>query len=239
MLRTIRPGILVCASAYPDPPFDVLQGSAHEGFDVELMQALCGLTGLRLESIAYSGSDFNGIFDGLAAGSYDAVISGTTITAARAARAAFSKPYLEFGQSVAVNRALTPNVACAEDLRGMTAGIQSGNTSEIVAKRYLAEGLLAKIEFYPYDGIARALDDLENGRIGVVMKLQPVLARLIAGRPKLALAFNVATNEHLGIAFAKDNVALRDAFDHALDRVHANGTFARLESTWFAPVQPA
>jgi len=44
------------------------------------------------------GDDFNGIFEGLAKRSCDAVISGTTITPERAAIVLFSEPYLEFNQ---------------------------------------------------------------------------------------------------------------------------------------------
>src|SRR5207244_770436 len=83
-----------------------------------------------LRPVRYSGDDFNGIFDGLGKRSYDAVISGTTITPERAAIVLFSQPYLEFNQGVAVNREVTPNAASAADLRGLTAGIQSGNTSD-------------------------------------------------------------------------------------------------------------
>src|SRR5438067_762485 len=122
---TLNPGTLVVASAYPDPPFDVLEDGSSSGFDIELMRAICSRLDLALRPVRYSGDDFNGIFHGLATGSYDAVISGTTITPERAAVALFSKPYLEFNQGVAINRQLTPNVASLGDLRGLTAGIQS------------------------------------------------------------------------------------------------------------------
>src|SRR5258707_10201347 len=117
------------------------------------MRAIASQLGLALRPVRYSGDDFNGIFDGLANGSYDAVISGTTITPQRAAVALFSEPYLQFNQGVAVNRRLTPNVAAVGDLRGLTAGIQSGNTSDLVAQRLLADGVLAGIKQYPYHGI--------------------------------------------------------------------------------------
>jgi polar amino acid transport system substrate-binding protein len=42
-----------------------------------------------------------------------------------------------------VNHRSTPSVASLDDLRGLTAGIQSGNTSDLVAKRLLAEGTIA------------------------------------------------------------------------------------------------
>src|SRR5712692_5278780 len=122
MPPTIDPGTLIVASAYPDPPFDLMQNGSAGGFDIELMRAICAELGLSLRPVPYVGDDFNGIFEGLAKRSYDAVISGTTITPERAAMVLFSQPYLEFNQGVAVNRRLTPNASSTADLRGLTAG---------------------------------------------------------------------------------------------------------------------
>jgi ABC-type amino acid transport substrate-binding protein len=91
---TLTPGTLIVASAYPDPPFDIIQDGSSSGFDIELMRAICAQLGLRLQPVRYLGADFNGIFEGLAKSSYDSVISGTTITPERAAIALFSQPYL-------------------------------------------------------------------------------------------------------------------------------------------------
>jgi ABC-type amino acid transport substrate-binding protein len=233
MALTLNHGTLVVASAYPDPPFDVIEGGSPGGFDIELMRAICGELGVTLRPVQYSGDDFNGIFDGLGKRSYDAVISGTTITPERAAIVLFSQSYLEFNQGVAVNGEVTPNAASAADLRGLTAGIQSGNTSDAVACRLLAEGAIAGIKYYPYHGIATALDDLEAARIGLVIKLFPVISWLVKDRPKLTVAFQMPTHERLGIAFAKDNEALCAAVNRALATLHDNGEFARLAARWF------
>ena len=230
---TLQPGTLVVASAYPDPPFDLMENGSATGFDIELMRAVCGQLGLRLQPVPYSGDDFNGIFEGLAKQTCDAVISGTTITPERAAIVKFSEPYLEFNQGIAVNAQLTPNVSSTGDLRGLSAGIQSGNTSDIVARRLRAEGAIADIRYYPYHGIASALDALEAGRIGLVIKLFPVISWLVKDRPKLRVAMQVPTHEKLGIAFAKQNDALCSAVNEALRMLRANGEFARLQARWF------
>ena len=233
MALTLEPGTLIVASAYPDPPFDILAGGTSTGFDLELMGAVCRELKLTIRPMRYGGSDFTGIFDGLVDRTYDAVISGTTITPERAKRVLFSKSYLTFNQGVAVNRERTPHVASVADLRGLTAGIQHGNTSDFVAKRFKSEGIIADIRYYPYDGIGSALDDLEAGRIGLVIKLFPVISWLIKDRSKLAVTLQVPTHEELGIAFAKGNLALCDAVNSALDKVRRNGTFAALQARWF------
>src|SRR5262245_40691421 len=233
MALTLNPGTLIVASAYPDPPFNVMENGAATGFDIELMRAISAQLELTLQPVPYSGDDFSGIFDGLAKGSCDAVISGVTITPQRSAIALFSQPYLQFNQGVAVNGRQTPNVASTADLRGLTAGIQSGNTSDLVARWLKSKGLIAGIKYYPYHGIAAALDDLEAGRIGLVIKLFPVISWLVRERSGLSVAMQVPTREQLGIAFAKENEDLCDAVDSALTTLRGNGEFARLQERWF------
>jgi polar amino acid transport system substrate-binding protein len=130
MMRTLIPGTLTILSAYPDPPFDVMKDGIATGFDVELMRAVCRRLSLELRPLSYEGENFDDIFAGLAQGTCDAVISGTTITPERAAIVRFSRPYLQFNQGIAVNRRLRPHVSSTADLRGLTAGIQKGNTSD-------------------------------------------------------------------------------------------------------------
>ncbi len=227
--------MLTIASAYPDPPFDVSAGDYRSGFDIELMRHICAMLNLRLRTVAYTGGNFNGIFDGLERREYDAVISGTTITPERAQMVLFSQPYLEFGQGVAVNRAAHPHVRSVGDLKGCIAGIQQGNTSEIPARKLVAEGILASIRFYPYDGILHALADLEANRIGCIIKLHPVITELVKNRPALYVPLEIPTHEKLGIAFEKDNARLCEAVNTALAALTKSGTLEALKRRWITP----
>ncbi|HZY87940.1 MAG TPA: hypothetical protein VFE78_24105, partial [Gemmataceae bacterium] len=40
-LKTLKPGVLQVASAFPDPPFEVQSKAEDIGFDAELMQHIC------------------------------------------------------------------------------------------------------------------------------------------------------------------------------------------------------
>jgi polar amino acid transport system substrate-binding protein len=228
MMRTLIPGTLSILSAYPNPPFDIIKDGTPTGFDVELMRAVCGRLSLEPRPVAYAGEDFNGIFAGLAQGTCDAVISGTTIRPERAAIVRFSRPYLQFNQGIAVNRRLTPHVSSTADL----AGIQKGNTSDIVARRLLAQGDISAIRYYPYHGIGAALDDLEAGRIGLVIKLFPVISWLTRERPELTVAMQIPTHERLGIAYAPERADLCDAVDATIEALRESGEFAKLQAAW-------
>lgn len=230
-LPTLAPGVLKVASAFPDPPFDV---PPDTGFDAALMTRICAALGLRREPVPFTGEDFDDIFAGLGR-DWDAVISGTTITADRAQHALFCPPYLAFDQGVALDLRRHPGVRSTAGLRGLTLGIQRGNTSGIVARKLLAEGAIAGIRYYPYAGIGTALDDLSAGTIGAVVKLAPVLSELIRGRPGLALAFTVPTHEQIAIAVAPGNTALHNAIAAAQATILADPWFAATRAAWFGP----
>jgi len=232
MSLTRKAGILAVASAYPDPPFELADGSEN-GFDIDLVRAICAHLGLQLQRQRYLADNFDGIFDGLEKGTCDAVISGTTITPGRSALVRFSEPYLEFNQGVAVNHERTPRVSSKADLHGLIAGIQVGNTSDFVGRRWLAEGVIAAIQYYPYDGIETVLNDLVASKIGLAIKLFPVIEWLTKTRPQLSVPMQVPTHEKLGIAFAKGNADLCDAVNNVLATLHSSGEFAKLLSRWF------
>ena len=227
--RTIEPGVLSVASAFPDPPFELVESGVATGFDAELMQAICDRLGLRRRVVRYEGADFNGIFNGLQARAYEAVISGTTITPERERVALFSEPYLESGQSLVVNARRTPHIKSVDDLAGQTVGIQVGNTSDIVARDLKNRGAIADIK---YGGILDALDDLSAGRIGGFIKLLPVTTWLIKDRPHLAVVQEIPTHERLGIAFALNNTALRDAVNQVLEELRREGALDVLKKRW-------
>jgi len=234
---TLEPGVLKVASAFPDPPFEVDVDGADTGFDVELMQLICADLGLAGHPVRYTGDDFNRIFDGLADGSYDAVISGTTITPEREQVALFSVPYLEFNQGLVVNATQTPQIESVADLHGQVVGIQTGNTSDLVARKLLAEGAIRAIRYYPYHAILTALDDLSAGHIGAFIKLSQVVSWLVKERGDLAVIQQIPTHEKLGIAFAKTNIRLGAAVNKTLADLKVGESFDVLYRKWFGHLQ--
>jgi polar amino acid transport system substrate-binding protein len=234
-LSLVEPGVLSVAAALPDPPFELDAGGAPAGFDIALMQAVAGELGLRWRLVRFEGPDFNAIFGELAAGRADAVASGATVTAARAAVADFCAPYFTSGQALAAAPARTPGLRSTADLAGRVVGVQAGNTSQPVADRLQAAGRVGAVRVYPYHAIGAMLDDLEAGRIDAVMKLAPVLHWLLRDRPSLCVVAAGLTEERLAVAVARGNAGLRAAIDAGQARLAANGTLGGLVTTWLTP----
>ena len=51
MTLTLKTGTLVVASAYPDPPFDLIENGSASGFDIELMRAIGAQLGVTLQPV--------------------------------------------------------------------------------------------------------------------------------------------------------------------------------------------
>jgi ABC-type amino acid transport substrate-binding protein len=96
----------------------------------------------------------------------------------------------------------------------------------------LAQGAIAAIRYYPYHGIGTALDDLEAGHIGLVIKLFPVISWLTRERPDLVVVMQMPTHERLGIAYAPERADLCDTVDAAIEALRESGEFAKLQAAW-------
>ena len=221
---------LKVGAAFPDPPFETKDGPA--GFDITLMQQIAEKLGRVWQLVPYEGADFNGIFAGLDAGTYDCIASGTTITPGRQSIADFCSPYVVSGQSLVVDTSRHPNVHGVADLKGLVIGVQQGNTSQPVADKLVAEHRALRVRVYAYDEIEKALDELSTGGCDAFMKLAPVTEWFVRNRPKLEVVETDITREHLGICVRKTNTALRDAIGTAQAALMADGTLAALIRQW-------
>jgi len=175
------------------------------------MQAIAAELHLEWRLIPYTDDDFNGIFAGLANGTYDCVASGATITLERERIATFCAPYVRSGQSLVCNIEVTPHIR--------SIGL-------------MAEGKVAEVRSCAYHDIGVMLDDLEAGRIGAVMKLAPVIRWLTRSRPTLRVVQEGITDEKLGVAVRLGDEALRKAINGAQARLQDNGVLPGLVNKW-------
>jgi ABC-type amino acid transport substrate-binding protein len=219
-------------AALPDPPFELLGKDGPMGFDIDLMKRIAQKLDRDWQLVPYKGADFNGIFAGLADGSYDCVASGTTITPGRQAIADFCAPYCVSGQSLVVDAGRYPDMHGIDDLKGLVVGVQKGNTSQPVAEKLVAEGRAARVRVYAYDEIETALGDLSSGGCDAFMKLAPVTHWFVQDRPRLKVVQTGITREVLGVCVRKGDTALRQAIDAAQAALAGDGTLAALIKQW-------
>jgi polar amino acid transport system substrate-binding protein len=218
---------------YPDPPFNAMRGDT--GLDIELMTELADALGEPVDFVAYDGancSDFDGIFDRLAAGDYDCVAAGTTMTPGSEHKATFLPPYLISGQSLAVDTGRLPHVHSIDDLEGLTIGVQRGNTSGAIAERLVADGKAARVRVYDYGDIGAAITDLTTGACDAVLELAPVLAELVKPLPGVHVVQRGLSVEQIAIAVAPADQALAARLRVAQAELEEDGTLQRIRRKW-------
>jgi polar amino acid transport system substrate-binding protein len=172
---------------------------------------------------------WDGIFAGVAAGNYDVVASGVTITPERQRAFLFTKPYYDVTQIVLLPKGQT--AASFEDLKGKTVGGQIGTTGVFVAQK-----CGVKLNIREYDDVGLAIQDLTNGRIEAVICDSPV-ALYYANKKegfsdKLSIAFRSPGNESFGFVVKKGRQDLVDKLNAGIDAVRAKGIEAELLKKW-------
>ena len=219
---------IVVATDATWPPMEFVDEGTKEivGFDIDLMAEIAKHGGFTYE---FKNTAWDGIFAGLGAGKYDAVMSSVTITEERKQQMDFSDPYINAGQILVVPKS-TSGVTTLQDMKGKTVGAQIGTTGSFEVQK--VDGVRLK----SYDEIGLAFEDLVNGRIDGVVADTPVAAQFALQnetyRDELKIVGEPFTDEHYGIAVAKGNDELLDAINAGLEGVLDTRAYEQIEKKW-------
>jgi len=209
------------------PPMEFLDDNKQVvGYDVDMIKAVAKEAGMEAEVRMVA---WDGIFAGVAAGNYDVVASGVTITPERQKAFLFTKPYYDVQQVVLLPKGKT--ASSFADLEGKTIGGQIGTTGIFVAQK---SGVKFKVR--EYDDVGLAIQDLINGRIEAAICDSPV-ALYYANKKegfsdKLSVAFRAQGNESFGFVVKKGRQDLVDKLNKGIDAVRAKGIEAELLKKW-------
>lgn len=219
---------IVVATDATWPPMEYVDESTKEivGFDMDLMKEIAKAGKFKVE---FKNTAWDGIFAGLAADKYDAVMSSVTITEERKKQMDFSKPYINAGQILVVPKE-TKGVSTLEDMKGKTVAAQIGTTGSFEIEK--VEGVKMKT----YDEIGLAFEDLVNGRIDGVVADTPVAADFALHhenyKEKLKIVGEPFTEEYYGIAVNKGNTEVLELINKGLDGVLGTSTYEKIEKKW-------
>jgi len=176
----------------------------------------------------FKNTAWDGIFAGLAAKKYDAVVSSVSITEERKKTMDFSEPYFTVRQALIVDKSSTAKSLA--DLKGQKVGGQIGTTGYFAIKA--APGVEAK----SYDEVGLAMEDLNVGRIAAVVCDDPVAANyaLDKYKDKLKIAAIIESGEaeNYGVAVNKGNTETLALINKGIAAVKAKGLDKELKKKW-------
>jgi polar amino acid transport system substrate-binding protein len=221
------PPRLVFASDCTFPPMEMVDANKQlVGFDIDMVQAVAKAAGFQA---AIKNTAWDGIFAGLAAGDYDAVVSSVTITAERSRGLAFSSPYLDAGQVIITPKGLN-GLTVLQQFGGKRVGAQIGTTGALEVAKHKA------ITLKSYDEAGLAVEDLYIGRIDAVVLDSPTARNYVLRNDKYKSRLKIVgqpfTDEHYGIAVKKGNQKALELINRGLDTIKKDGTLARLVHKW-------
>ncbi|MGH6800477.1 MAG: transporter substrate-binding domain-containing protein [Methylocella sp.] len=226
--RTVR-----IASEGARPPYNYLENNKLSGFEIDLGRDLCARMKVSCSFIA---QDWDGLFPGLLAHRYDAIMAAIEITGEAREKIAFTKPYIRMPSAFMTLKQGAPLDTSPADLVGKAIGVESGGTHEA----YL-EDVYKQSEIRPYASLEEAILDLAEGRLDAVIGDKDAIAEymkthkdaqccvLSADVPRDPAYFG----EGIGIGLRKQDKALKAMFEKALDSCVADGAFARIRAKYF------
>jgi len=218
---------IVVATDATWPPMEMVDENKEiVGFDIDLMKEVAKAGGFTFE---FQNTAWDGIFAGLAAGEYDAVMSSVTITEERKETMDFSVPYINAGQILIVRQEST-GVETLDDLKGKPVAAQIGTTGAFAVEKVSA------VELKTYDEIGLAFEDLANGRVEAVVCDNPVAADFALMNPnfkdKLKIVGEPFTEELYGVAVQKGKKEILDAVNKGLEAVLDTDVYEKLVDKW-------
>jgi polar amino acid transport system substrate-binding protein len=227
-----RPAIRVAVEgAYP--PFNYLDQNELQGFEVDLLKALCEAMKANCIPVV---RQWDGIVRGLINREYDAIMSSLEVTEQRKKRIAFSHRYYQIPAAIIGRKDATLEAVTPEALAGKTIG--AVDRSEHA--RYV-ENLLSGAELRLYGKLDDANLDLLTERIDFVMGDKLALSNFLGSREGACchLVADVPENpayhgNGYAVGLRKEDGALRDAFDRAIAQVMVDGTYDRIRSKYFS-----
>jgi len=219
--------VYVFASDATWPPMEYIDDNGEiVGFDMDLLAAMAKAGDFKYKIL---NTGWDGIFAGLANGSYDAIISSVTITEERKQKMNFTTPYVNAGQILIVRNDYSGKEKL-EDFAGKKVGVQQGTTGDFAVE------VFAKIDRRAYDDVGLAIEDLANGNLDAVVCDSVTAVNFAVTNEnyskKLKIIGEPFTEEEYGIAVSKNNEELLAILNAALSQVFADGTHAKLVSKW-------
>jgi polar amino acid transport system substrate-binding protein len=206
-------------------------GGGVEGFNVDLANEIGERLGAEMEIVAIQ---WSGVLPGLMAGTYDFVVAPTTMTEERAENLLFTEGYLNTDYQFATRKGGT-TFATMEDFAGATIAVNKGSAYDSWA-RELAEEVGWTVESYGTN--TDAVQAVLAGRADAVVAGNTVIAWAVQKAPGLQLDYLHSTGRLFAMPFRKEDAALRDKVETALECMKIDGTLAALSEKWFG-VTPA
>jgi polar amino acid transport system substrate-binding protein len=220
--KLIQAGTLRAGTLTDAPPNVYLKDGKFTGFDNDLLVAVAGKIGLKVE---FAGTDFSALLSQVANQKFDVGSSAITITDARKQTVRFTNGY-DFGY-FGVNVPAGSTIKSLAELKGKRVVVVQGTVQD----DYATKQSLNPVRVPDYNG---ALNRLKTGTADAWISPAEIgekIAKDSGG--KIVLAAKELSPAPTAFAVAKDNPPLLAALNKGLDEVIKDGTWTKLQERYY------
>jgi polar amino acid transport system substrate-binding protein len=203
------------------------QYGQYAGIEIEFAGRLAAALGRPLAIVPVAWDEQ---IPSLLAGRTDVIMSGMSITPARAARVAFGDPYLTTSLQAVIRRDDAERWPTPQALirTSPNIGVKAGTTGEAFVRERRPDGNLVV-----YRRSKDAITELLNYRIDVYVSDAPVIEAAVLGNPQKLVSYpRVVAEQSIAWAFRPEDAELRAAANHVLARWGTDGTLRQVLESW-------
>lgn len=196
------------------------------GYDTEVGKAIADKLGVEAEFVE---GEWDGLFAGLDAGRYDAIINGVEITDERAEKYNFTTPYAYIKTALVVSEN-NGEIASFEDLKGKKTSNSLGSTYADLAEEYGAS-----VE--NVDTLSETISMVLSGRVDATLNAEVSFYDYLREHPDAEIKIVALTDEasKVSIPLRKEEstASLEEAINKAIEELSADGTLSELSNKYF------
>jgi polar amino acid transport system substrate-binding protein len=227
-----RRGRLMVGVLTDYPPFGGTDSNQNPaGYDVDVARLFVKELGVELQLVPLTGPNR---IPFLLTNKVDMLIATFGITEERAKQVLFSNPYSALTTYILAPRSL--RITGPEDLKGVRVGVARASTQDIAVVAIAPR----EIRLMRFDDDATTTQSIISGQTQAIGASNTVLAQLTAGYPNLQIEpkFTLRAQAN-GMAFRKQDEALRDWSNTFIKSIVDNGELAKIHQRWFnVPMDP-
>lgn len=204
------------------------------GFDIDVVKAVAAKAGIEVKFV---NTPWEGIFNNLAQGDRDLLVSAITITDERKQTMDFSNPYFDAQQLIAV--ATNSKVSKFDDLKKLKVGVQTGTTGDEAVSKLVGK---TNANIKRFESTPLALKELEAGGVDAVVADNGVVINYVnnngAGKFKTVTDASFVAEQY-GLALKKGNTELKEKLDKGLADIKTDGTYDKIYAQYFGAAPAA
>ena len=227
-LTTVSEGELHMATNAAFPPYEMTSDGegydGYEGIDVEVAAKIAEKLGLKL---VIDDMEFGSVITSVQSGKADMAMAGLTVTEERKQNIDFTDSYATGVQVVIVPE--DSDIASVDDLANdKMIGCQDGTTGYIYCSDTVENGGYGEDHVTSYTNGAMAIEALKAGKVDAVVIDNEPAKQFVAVNEGLKILDTEYIVENYAIGISKDNPALCEAVNKALNELIDDGTVKQI-----------